>query len=342
MLLRMYMRFAEQRGWKAELIDRQDGEEAGLKSATLHVVGDHAYGYLKGEMGVHRLVRISPVRLGAAPAHVLRVGLRRARDRRGHRDRDRRQGPPRRHLPLERRRRPARQRHGLGRAHHPPADAASSSPARTSAARAATARWRCGSCSARLYQRALDERRAEEEKRVGEKKAIEWGSQIRSYVLHPYRMVKDHRTGFEIGRHRPRARRRPDAVHRGVPQVGGRRAARARAVLTAERGRRAVPWMDELAERLARAASAPRRAAGRASAARRCWCRSSSGTAALLGPPDAPHRDRRAPPRADLVSRAAARRRTTRPPSHTALRETDEEIGVARRRRPAARRALAR
>src|SRR6185503_20400306 len=60
MLLRMYMRFAEQRGWKAELIERGDGEEAGLKSATLHVVGDHAYGYLKGEMGVHRLVRISP------------------------------------------------------------------------------------------------------------------------------------------------------------------------------------------------------------------------------------------------------------------------------------------
>ena len=60
MLLRMYMRFCEMRGWKAELIDRLDGEEAGLKSATLHVLGDHAYGYLKGEMGVHRLVRISP------------------------------------------------------------------------------------------------------------------------------------------------------------------------------------------------------------------------------------------------------------------------------------------
>src|SRR6202162_6700899 len=60
MLLRMYMRFCEARGWKADLIDRQDGEESGCKSATRHVVGDHAYGYLKSEMGVHRLVRISP------------------------------------------------------------------------------------------------------------------------------------------------------------------------------------------------------------------------------------------------------------------------------------------
>src|SRR5437660_10987824 len=60
MLLRMYMRFAESRGWKSELIDRQDGEEAGLKSATLHMVGEHAYGCLRSEMGVHRLVRISP------------------------------------------------------------------------------------------------------------------------------------------------------------------------------------------------------------------------------------------------------------------------------------------
>ena len=126
MLLRMYMRFAEARGWKAELIDRQDGEEAGMKSATLHVVGDHAYGYLKSEMGVHRLVRISPFD-AAQRRHTSFASVYVAPgDRRGHRDRDRRQGHPRRHLPLERRRRPARQRHGLGRAHHAPADRASS------------------------------------------------------------------------------------------------------------------------------------------------------------------------------------------------------------------------
>ena len=122
MLLRMYMRFAEGRGWKAELIERQDGEEAGLKSATLHVTGDHAYGYLKSEMGVHRLVRISPFD-AAQRRHTSFASVFLAPgDRRGHRDRDRRQGPPRRHLPLERRRRAARQRHRFRGADHAPAD----------------------------------------------------------------------------------------------------------------------------------------------------------------------------------------------------------------------------
>ena len=83
-----------------------------------------------------------PVRLERPPADLLRLGVRLARDRRDDRDRHPGQGPAGRHLPLERRRRPARQRDRLGRAHHPPADRASWSPARTSAARSATARWR--------------------------------------------------------------------------------------------------------------------------------------------------------------------------------------------------------
>ena len=100
---------------------------------------------------------------------------------------------------------------------------------------------------ARLYQRALDERRAEEEKRVGEKKSIEWGSQIRSYVLHPYRMVKDHRTGYETGD--------TDRVLDGglTPFVEAYLKSAAdgqpRPCVLLSRARResgAAPWMDEL------------------------------------------------------------------------------------------------
>ena len=122
MLLRMYLRWTERRGFKREMIDYQPGEEAGLKSVTVTVTGEYAYGLLVGRgrrasAGAHLAVRS-----GGAPPHVVRVAVRLAGAARGRRHRDRGQGPPHRHLSIERRRRPARQRHRLRRPHHAPAD----------------------------------------------------------------------------------------------------------------------------------------------------------------------------------------------------------------------------
>jgi peptide chain release factor 2 len=198
MLLRMYMRFAESRGWKAELIDRQDGEEAGLKSATLHVVGDHAYGYLKSEMGVHRLVRISPFdaakrrHTSFASVYVspeidedIEIEI---SDKDLRVDTYRSSGAGGQHVNVT---------DSAVRITHLPTGIVVTCQNERSQGRNREMAMRV--LRARLYQKALDERRAEEQKLVGDKKAIEWGSQIRSYVLHPYRMVKDHRTGYETG-----------------------------------------------------------------------------------------------------------------------------------------------
>ena len=198
MLLRMYSRFAESRGWKTELIDRQDGEEAGLKSATLHVVGEYAYGYLKAEMGVHRLVRISPFdqaqrrHTSFASVYVspeidedIQIDI---ADKDLRIDTYRSSGAGGQHVNVT---------DSAVRITHLPTGIVVTCQNERSQGRNREMAMRV--LRARLYQKALDERRAEEEKRVGDKKAIEWGSQIRSYVLHPYRMVKDHRTGFETG-----------------------------------------------------------------------------------------------------------------------------------------------
>jgi len=198
MLLRMYMRFAEARGWKAELIDRQDGEEAGIKSATLHIVGDHAYGYLKSEMGVHRLVRISPFD-AAQRRHTSFASVYMApeidddieievADKDIRVDTYRSSGAGGQHVNVT---------DSAVRITHLPTGIVVTCQNERSQGRNREMAMRV--LKARLYQKALDERRADEEKRAGEKKSIEWGSQIRSYVLHPYRMVKDHRTGFESG-----------------------------------------------------------------------------------------------------------------------------------------------
>jgi len=198
MLLRMYMRFCEARGWKADLIDRQDGEEAGLKSATLHVVGDHAYGYLKSEMGVHRLVRISPFdaaqrrHTSFASVYVspeidedIQIEI---ADKDLRVDTYRSSGAGGQHVNVT---------DSAVRITHLPTGIVVTCQNERSQGRNRDMAMKV--LRARLYQKALDERKAEEERRVGEKKSIEWGSQIRSYVLHPYRMVKDHRTGFETG-----------------------------------------------------------------------------------------------------------------------------------------------
>jgi peptide chain release factor 2 len=197
-LLRMYTRFAESRGWKAELIDRQDGDEAGLKSATLHIVGDHASGYLKGEMGVHRLVRISPYdaakrrHTSFASVYVspeidedIEIDI---TDKDLRVDTYRSSGAGGQHVNVT---------DSAVRITHLPTGIVVTCQNERSQGRNRETAMRV--LRARLFQKALDERRADEEKRVGDKKAIEWGSQIRSYVLHPYRMVKDHRTGCETG-----------------------------------------------------------------------------------------------------------------------------------------------
>jgi peptide chain release factor 2 len=198
MLLRMYLRYFERRRWKAELIERVDGEEAGLKSATVHVVGEYAYGYLKGEMGVHRLVRISPFDANkrrhtsfasvfvtpeieddieiVVPDKDIRV------------DTYRSSGAGGQHVNVT---------DSAVRITHIPTGIVVTCQNERSQGRNRDVAMKV--LRAKLYQKALEERQAEEEKRAGAKKKIEWGSQIRSYVLHPYRMVKDHRTDFEMG-----------------------------------------------------------------------------------------------------------------------------------------------
>jgi peptide chain release factor 2 len=198
MLLRMYVRWAENHGFRVETLDYQAGDEAGLKSATLGIHGDNAYGYLQVERGVHRLVRISPFDAQArrhtsfASVDVLpeleddvdvqiedkdiRVDTFRASGAGGQHVNKTDSAVRITHLPS-----------GIvitcqnERSQHRNKDVAMSV------------------LRAKLYdlaQREADERMARE---VGEKKKIEWGSQIRSYVLAPYRLVKDHRTGFEMG-----------------------------------------------------------------------------------------------------------------------------------------------
>jgi peptide chain release factor 2 len=198
MLLRMYLRYAEQHGFEIELLDRQDGEEAGLKSATLAVRGPHAYGYLKSEAGVHRLVRISPYDFQArrhtsfASVDVLpevddSVVIE-INDKDLRIDVFRSSGAGGQHV--------NKTESAVRMTHLPSGIVVSCQNERSQIKNRAMAMKVLRS---RLYDREMQRRAAEQAEREGKKMDNSWGSQIRSYVLHPYRLVKDHRTGASVG-----------------------------------------------------------------------------------------------------------------------------------------------
>ncbi len=196
MLYRMYLRWAERRSYSTEVMDRQDGEEAGIKSATVLVKGEDAYGYLKAENGVHRLVRISPYDANArrhtsfASVYVypdVEDSIEIEIDEKDLRiDTYRSSGKGGQHVNVT---------DSAIRITHLPTGIVAQCQNERSQHRNREAAMRM--LRSRLYdheKRKQDEQRALEE---GNKKGIEFGSQIRSYVLHPYRMVKDVRTDVQ-------------------------------------------------------------------------------------------------------------------------------------------------
>ena len=198
MLSRMYLRWAEQHGYKTEFLEESPGEEAGLKSATIKVIGPNAYGWLKTESGVHRLVRISPFDSQARrhtsfasawvypviddkiEIEILEKDLRI--------DTFRASGAGGQHI---------NKTDSAIRITHMPTGIVVSCQQDRSQHRNRAIAW--DMLRARLYERELEKREAAADALNATKTDIGWGHQIRSYVLQPYQMVKDLRTGVETG-----------------------------------------------------------------------------------------------------------------------------------------------
>lgn len=196
MLLRMYMKFCDKKGYRYELIDRNDGDEAGVKSCTILIEGPYAYGYLKAESGVHRLVRISPFDSNArrhtsfasvfAWAEVddsieievkpddLKVETFRS------------SGAGGQHV---------NRTDSAVRMYHLPSGIIVQ--CQTQRSQIQNREKALKMLKAQLYEKELEKRNKEKDEMNSQKKAVEWGSQIRSYVMHPYQLVKDHRTDHE-------------------------------------------------------------------------------------------------------------------------------------------------
>ena len=197
MLMRMYLRWAEGAGFKAEVVDLQAGEEAGIKSATIEITGEYAYGYLKSEIGVHRLIRISPFDASkrrhtsfASVAVIPEVEDVEVvvKDEDIRVDVYRSSGPGGQGVNTA---------DSAVRITHLPTGIVVACQNERSQLRNRDTALRI--LKARLYQLYEKKQKEELADLAGEKKEIAFGSQIRSYTFHPYQIIKDHRTGLEVG-----------------------------------------------------------------------------------------------------------------------------------------------